>query len=91
MSPAASHLTLRLTREDALLIERLRAQTGMSKTDIVKHALRNLADSPAATPRATPGLFALGDGRFGQHGDASRQSAELKAVVRRRVLAKRAA
>ena len=88
-----SHLTLRLTSQDASLIERLRAQTGMSKSDIVKHALRILArheDSDSVAP-AAQGLFALGECSFGKHGDAARQSTGVKAVVRARLKAKRRA
>lgn len=87
----ASHLTLRLTSQDALLIEQLRAQTGMSKSDIVKHALRTLASNEDCAGPVAQSLFALGESGFGRHGDVSRQSADVKAVVRARLKAKRRA
>lgn len=88
---ATSHLTLRLNPEDVVLIERLRAQTGMSKSDLVKQALRTLAGTEVAMGRAAPGLFALGAEKFGRHGEASRQSANIKSVVRERVRTKNSA
>ena len=87
----ASHLTLRLSSDDALLIERLRQRTSMSKSDIVKLALRALASNEDSMAPAAQGLYALGEGGFGRHGDASRQSAKLKSVVRARLKAKRGA
>ena len=79
-------LTLRLTAEDASLMAHLHAQTGLSKSDIVKRALRQMLGSEAAPD--TGGLFALGQASFGRHGDATRQSADVKRVVRERLLAK---
>ncbi len=90
----ASHLTLRLSSQDAALIEHLRVQTGLSKSDVVKHALRALAGTASNDDFAAPaaqGLFALGEGSFGRHGDASRQSADMKSVVRARLMVKRKA
>ena len=87
----ASHLTLRLTDHDAQLIELLRARTGKSKSDIVKLALRALASNEDSMAPAVQGLYALGEGGFGKHGNASRQSANLKSVVRARLKAKRKA
>ena len=87
----ASHLTLRLTDQDAQLIELLRARTGKSKSDIVKQALRALASNEDSAAPAVQGLYALGERGFGKHGDASRQSANLKSVVRARLKAKRGA
>ena len=86
-----SHLSLRLSSQDALLIEHLRVQTGLSKSDVVKHALRALASNDDFAAPAVQGLFALGEGSFGRHGDASRQSADMKSVVRARLMAKRKA
>ena len=57
-------LTLRLTEDDALLMARLRAQTGLSKSDIVKRALRQLGSTDAAPPAGS--LFALGQASFGR-------------------------
>ena len=79
-------LTLRLTAEDASLMEHLHAQTGLSKSDIVKRALRHLVSSEVVP--AAGGLFALGRARFGRQGDAMRQSADVKRVVRERLQAK---
>ena len=79
-------LTLRLTAEDAVLVARLQAQTGLRKSEIVKRALRQMV-SPAAMPAAA-GLFALGQASFGRDGDATRQSADIKRVVRERLHAK---
>ena len=87
----SSHLTLRLSSQDALLIEHLRVQTGLSKSDVVKHALRALASYDDSAAPAAKGLFALGEGSFGRHGDASRQSGDLKSVVRARLMVKRGA
>jgi hypothetical protein len=85
----SNHLTLRLTRDDVLLIEALRARTGSSKSDLVKHALRTLASQPQFSSPSAPSLFSLGEGRFGQHGIAARQSANIKRVVRARLESKR--
>lgn len=85
----SSHLTLRLTRDDALLIERLRERNGLSKSDLVKQALRMLARQQESLAPAAQGLFALGEGRFGRHGIASRQASNIKSVVRARLGAKR--
>ena len=87
----SSHLTLRLSNQDALLIEHLRVQTGLSKSDVVKHALRTLASNEDFAAPVVQGLFALGESSFGRHGDVSRQSADMKAVVRARLMAKRKA
>jgi hypothetical protein len=87
----ASHLTLRLTGDDAQLIELLCARTGMSKSDIVKQALRAMASNEDSMAPAGQGLYALGEHGFGRHGDASRQSANVKSVVRARLKAKRKA
>ncbi len=87
---ASNHLTLRLTEQDTLLVDLLRAQTGLSKSDVVKHALRSLAGQVTMAAPAPPSLFDLGAHRFGKHGSAARQSAQIKAVVRGRVQAKAA-
>ena len=79
-------LTLRLSADDASLMARLHAQTGLSKSDIVKRALRQLVSADEA-PQAGS-LFALGQAKFGKQGDATRQSADVKRVVRERLLAK---
>ena len=82
-----SFLTLRLAEHDAVLIERYQSQTGLSKTEIVKRALHKLLqDNPAP---AQTGLFALGQDKFGRFGDATRQAADIKQVVRAQLAAKR--
>jgi predicted transcriptional regulator len=86
---SSSHLTLRLSSQDAELIEQLRARSGLSKSDIVKSALRAWVGMQQPTAPVAQGLFALGAGRFGKHGHAARQSANIKAVVRNQLKAKR--
>lgn len=86
---SSNHLTLRLSPDDALLIERLRACSGLSKSDLVKQALRALASQQESQAAQAPSLFALGEGGFGRHGIATRQAADIKSVVRDRLAAKR--
>jgi plasmid maintenance system killer protein len=83
-----THLTLRLTEAESKLVERLHVQTGLSKSALVKQALQRLSAVHEAS--AEGGLFALGAKRFGRHGDAARQSASIKSVVRERLNAKHA-
>jgi Arc/MetJ-type ribon-helix-helix transcriptional regulator len=80
-------LTVRLGQDDAGLVDRLRERTGLSQSDVVKQALRAWAS--AQSGGVTENLFSLGEGRFGRHGDASRQSRDIKRVVRARLDAKR--
>jgi hypothetical protein len=84
---AAQFLTLRLSETEAELISRLQARTALSKSDLVKRALQAL-DRESGDAKGG-GLFALGEARFGRHGDAKRQSADIKSVVRGRLDAKR--
>jgi len=79
-------LTLRLNETEAELLARLGASTGLTKTEIVKRALRGLAKS---LPAGEESLFELGAARFGRHGDDARQAADIKRVVRARLDAKR--
>lgn len=79
-------LTLRLNETEAELLSRLGASTGLTKTEIVKQALRGLAKS---LPTEQESLFDLGAARFGRHDDESRQAADIKRVVRARLDAKR--
>lgn len=81
-------LTIRLSKEDARVVHRLRATTGLSKTEIVKRALRSLA-SGATAPAGGEGLFELGASRFGRYGDVRRQSSNIKRIARSRADAKR--
>lgn len=85
----AEFLTIRLSKEDAHLIRRLRETTGLTRTEIVKQALRSLGGISGETPGAGGGLFELGAGRFGQHGNVRRQSSDMKRIVRSQVRAKR--
>ena len=80
-------LTVRLTEAESKLVERLHVQTGLSKSALVKQALSRLSAEHETI--ADGGLFALGSARFGRHGDAARQSARIKRVVRERLNAKR--
>ncbi len=87
---SSNHLTLRLSSQEAMLIEQLRAASGLSKSDIVKRALRAWAgSSTAATVADTPSLFHLGEASFGKHANPARQSANIKSVIRARLRAKR--
>ena len=81
-------LTVRLSGSDARVMRRLRETTGLSKTEIVKRALR-LLRSGGMADAGGEGLFSLGSGRFGRHGDIQRQSSEIKRVARSRADAKR--
>ncbi|MBI3373266.1 MAG: ribbon-helix-helix protein, CopG family [Betaproteobacteria bacterium] len=81
-------LTVRLSKEDARVVHRLRATMGLSKTEIVKRALRSLA-SGATAPAEGAGLFELGSGRFGRYGTVRRQSSDIKRIARSRAIVKR--
>ena len=83
----AQFLTVRLTETESRLVARLHRQTGLTKSALVKQALRNLSVSQDSA--AGGSLFELGAARFGRHGDAARQSAQVKRVVRERLNAKR--
>lgn len=81
-------LTLRLTEDEAELVSKLRLKTGLSKSEIVKRALNSFADTSGVSTGAS--LYELGVTRFGRHGDATRQAANIKAVVRAQLNAKHA-
>jgi len=81
-------LTIRLSKDDARVIQRLRATTGLSKTELVKRALRSLA-SEGAPSTGGAGLYELGAGRFGRFGSLRRQSSDIKRIARSRAVAKR--
>lgn len=81
-------LTIRLSSDDASMIRRLRKATGLSKTELVKRALRSFG-AGTVPPEHREGLFALGLARFGRHGDARRQSSSIKRIARSRANAKR--
>ena len=80
-------LTVRLTEDESRLVARLHKQTGLTKSALVKQALRKLSVSQDTS--AGGGLFELGAARFGRHGDGARQSARIKRLVRERLNAKR--
>jgi hypothetical protein len=81
-------LTIRLSSEDAQVMRKLRAATGLSKTEIVKRALRSLASGGAGSVEGS-GLYELGAARFGRFGDDRRQSADIKRIARSRAGVKR--
>lgn len=80
-------LTVRLSADDAQVLQRLRRETGLSKTDIVRRGLRALAKYQANSTEG--GLFELGIARFGRHGNVRRQSTDIKRIAKTRVVAKR--
>ena len=83
-----------MVSDDTALLDRLQAQLGGTKSDIVKQALRLMAEQTPLESSQAPSLYALGAdrfGRFGRFGDAKRQSADIKSVVRQRLDAKRRA
>lgn len=80
-------LTVRLSKDDARIIQRLRDRTGLSEREIIKRALRSLALTYGDNE---VGLFALGEGRFGRYGIARKQSANIKQIARTRARVKRA-
>ncbi|NJM42852.1 MAG: hypothetical protein HC858_00525 [Brachymonas sp.] len=82
-------LSLRLGSDDSALMQQLHQRTGLSKTDIVKQALRHWARTAPAMEQTS--LYDLGASVFGKHADASRQSAQIKSVVKERLAAKRKA
>lgn len=84
---SAQFLTIRLTEAESRLVTRLNKQTGLTKSALVKQALK--AMSATHDTAAGGGLFELGAARFGLHGDATRQSAQIKRAVRDRLNAKR--
>ncbi len=84
-------LSLRMVSDDTALLDRLQAQLGGTKSDIVKQALRLMAEQTPVEPAHAPSLYALGADRFGRFGDAARQSANIKSVVRQRLDSKRQA
>jgi nucleoid DNA-binding protein len=87
--PQDQFLSLRLGSQDAALMQQLHEKTGLSKTDIVKQALRQWASATQASDEVS--LYDLGKPVFGKHGDAKRQSSNIKSVVRERLAAKRIA
>lgn len=84
---AALFLNVRLNQADAQLIDRLQAQTALTKSELVKRALHALARDTAGVRPG--GLYELGKARFGRYGDVTRQAADIKSVVRDRLHAKR--
>ena len=83
---SAQFLTIRLTEDDSRLMSRLRSKSGLTKSEIVKRALRRMEEQDDVTQRV--GLYELGAARFGRYGDASRQASNIKNVVREIVKAK---
>jgi Arc/MetJ-type ribon-helix-helix transcriptional regulator len=83
------YLSLRLTPDDARLMEQLRAKMGISKSEVVKQAVRLMASQVADEPESN--AFTLGSGLFGRYGDANRQSSDIKQLVKQRLAEKRGA
>ena len=83
----SEYLSVRLSKDDAQVIERLHQQTGLSKSEIVKRALRSLAQHSSTSDAG--GLFDLGAARFGRYGNVRGQSDDIKNVVKARLDAKR--
>ena len=81
-------VTVRLTRDEADAMRRLREITGLSKTEIIRKALRTLASDRSELAEGV-GLFDLGASRFGKYGDAKRQSSKIGQIARTRANAKR--
>jgi hypothetical protein len=77
-------LSLRLNANDSAVLSDLHGRMGLTKTEIVKLALRKLASDTAKEL----GLFEIGEAKFGRYGDSTRQSRQIKAVVRERIQAK---
>ena len=75
-------LRVQLSDEEALLLSRLCATTGLNKSTIVRRAVRQLALGMEA--ESDQGLYGLGAARFGLYGDATRQAADIKRFVRAR-------
>jgi hypothetical protein len=89
---SSEFLSLRVAQSDAALLEQLRQTLGGTKSDIVKQALRLMAAQQIpSTEENAPSLYQLGAPKFGRHGDAGRQSASIKSVVRARLNAKQQA
>ena len=84
---SAQFLTIRLTEAEARLVERLNQQTGLTKSQLVKKALKRLSLEPDGA--RSGGLFELGANRFGRYGNKDRQSSDIKKIVRARIDAKR--
>ena len=77
-------LRVHLSDEEALLLSRLCAQTGLNKSAIVRRALRQLAHGMDID--SDQGLYGLGTTRFGLYCDATRQAADIKRLVRARFI-----
>ncbi len=86
LSTNPQYLSLRLSDDDSRLIEFLHAQSGLSKSEVVKKSLRLMADQ--LSKEQPENAFTAGTGLFGRHGDAQRQSANIKHIVRQRLSAK---
>lgn len=80
---SANALTVRLTQSESLLVEQLCRKTGLTKSALIRHALKTFALTH--DDAADHGLPKLGSTRFGSQGDSTRQSAQIKRVVRERL------
>jgi Ribbon-helix-helix protein, copG family len=89
MGDRPQYLSLRLSVDDSHIVQRLHEQLGLSKSEIVKKALRLLAEQQANGPHSD--AYAAGAALFGRHGDVRRQSSQLKQIVRQGLVSKRSA
>jgi len=80
-------LSLRLSADEAQLMAQLHARLGISKSAVVKKALRLLADQFGSTGPAD--AYSAGADLFGRYGDEQRQASDIKQVVRQRLATKR--
>ena len=80
-------LNIRLPAQDGALFAKLQERTGLSKSELVRQALRVFAGQALADEIS---LYSLGVDKFGRRGDASRQAADIKQIVKARLAAKRA-
>lgn len=83
----SEYLSVRLSKDHAQVVQRLHQQTGLSKSEIVKRALRSPAQDSSTSVEG--GLFELAAARFGRYGNVRRQSDDIENVVKARLDAKR--
>ena len=80
-------LNIRLPAQGRALFAKLQERTGLSKSEVVRKALQVFAGQ-ALTEETS--LYSLGADTFGRCGDATRQAADIKHIVKARLAAKRA-
>ncbi len=87
MNTHLQFLSLRLSDDDARLMAQLHTSLGISKSEVVKKALRLMAEQVISSPQLD--AFTAGAGLFGRYADEQRQSSSIKQGVRQRLAAKR--